>query len=89
MGVVSKEIYIAEVIKLWEKDMSVGRNQGETDLAEEVMSCWKVFAKVKRTRQEIGPLGSAAKTKVCLRNQKFCLTLQEKQCRRRGLQADG
>ena len=34
MGVVSKEIYIAEVTKFREKDRSVGRNQGEIDLAE-------------------------------------------------------
>lgn len=58
------------------------------DMAEEVMSCWKFFVKVKRTRQAIRPLCSAAKIKECLRNQKFCLTLQERWCRK-GLQVDG
>lgn len=51
MGVVSKEIYITEVAKFRGKDTSVGRNQGEIDLAEllkEVL--WKGKKKAARNQ---------------------------------------
>lgn len=69
MGVVSKEIYNAEVTKFREKDTSVSRNPGEY-LAELLN---EVLCRGKKNRQGIRPLHSAAKLKAHFRNQKFCL----------------
>lgn len=86
MGVVSKEIYIAEVTKFREKDTSVSRNPGEIYLAELLN---EVLCRGKKNRQGIRPLCSSNKIKACFRNHKFCFILLKRWCRRRGLQIDG
>lgn len=52
MGAFSKKTYTAEVTQLREEDTSIGRYEGEIDLAEEILSSpKKLFVKERMIKE--------------------------------------